>query len=61
MVIILMEIVTNSGKTYKDLRAYHIALGHAVRQALIDFSKDVEKYCQQLISDFYGEYIPEYY
>ena len=56
-----MEIVTNSGKTYKDLRAYHIALGHAVRQALIDFSKDVEKHCQQLISDFYGEYIPEYY
>lgn len=56
-----MEIIANNGRTYKDLRAYHIALGHAVRQALIDFSKEVEKYCQQLMSDFYAEYSPEYY
>lgn len=56
-----MEIVANNGKTYKDLRAYHIALGMAVRQALINFSKEVEDYCQKLISDFYGEYNPEYY
>lgn len=56
-----MEIIANSGKVYKDLRAYHIALGMAVRQALINFSKEVEDYCQKLISDFYGEYNPEYY
>lgn len=56
-----MEVVANNGKTYKDLRAYHIALGMAVRQALINFSKEVEDYCQKLISDFYGEYNPEYY
>ena len=56
-----MEIVANNGKVYKDLRAYHIALGMAVRQALINFSKEVEDYCQKLISDFYGEYNPEYY
>ena len=56
-----MEIVANNGKVYKDLRAYHIALGMAVRQALINFSKEVENYCQKLISDFYGEYNPEYY
>ena len=56
-----MEIVANNGKVYKDLRAYHIALGMAVRQALINFSKEVEDYCQKLISDFYREYNPEYY
>lgn len=56
-----MEIIANNGKVYKDLRAYHIALGMAVRQALINFSKEVEDYCQKLISDFYGEYNPEYY
>lgn len=56
-----MEIVANNGKVYKDLRAYHIALGMAVRQALIDFSKEVEEYCQNLMSDFYGEYNPKDY
>ena len=56
-----MEIVANNGKVYKDLRAYHIALGMAVRQALINFFILVEDYCQKLISDFYGEYNPEYY
>lgn len=56
-----MEIVANNGKTYKDLRAYHIALGHAVRQALIDFTYEVEEYCQTLINNFYAEYSPDYY
>lgn len=56
-----MEVVANNGKIYKDLRAYHIALGMAVRQALINFSKEVEDHCQKLISDFYGEYNPKYY
>lgn len=56
-----MEIRANNGKIYKDLRAYHIAMGHAVRQALIAFSKEVEKYCQEKIEDFYGEYYPESY
>lgn len=55
------EITTISGKTYKSFRAYHIALGHAVRQALIEFSKEVELYCQRYVENFYGEYTPEYY
>lgn len=55
------EIVGNNGKVYKSLRAYHIALGHAVRQALIDFSKEVEGFLQKKVQDFYGEYTPEDY
>ena len=55
------EIVGNNGKVYKNLRAYHIALGHAVRQALIDFSKEVEGFLQKKVQDFYGEYTPEDY
>lgn len=55
------EIIGNNGKVYKNLRAYHIALGHAVRQALINFSQEVEEFLQQKISDFYGEYSPENY
>lgn len=56
-----LEITANNGRVYKDLRAYHIALGRAVRQALIDFSKEVEEYCKEQILEFYGEYNPEYY
>lgn len=56
-----LEIIANNGKVYKNLRAYHIALGHAVRQALIDFSKEVENFLQKKVSDFYGEYSPEDY
>ena len=55
------EIIANSGKVYKDIRAYHIALGHAVRQALIDFSKEVEEFLQDKVQEFYGEYSPDYY
>lgn len=55
------EIIANNGKVYKSIRAYHIALGHAVRQALIDFSKEVEEYLQKKVAEFYGEYSPEYY
>ena len=56
-----LEIIANNGKVYKSFRAYHIALGHAVRQALIDFSKEVEDFLQKKVSDFYGEYSPEDY
>ena len=56
-----LEIIANNGKVYKNLRAYHIALGHAVRQALIDFSKEVEGFLQKKVQDFYGEYTPEDY
>ena len=55
------EITASNGRTYKSLRAYHIALGHAVRQALIDFSKEVEGFLQKKVQDFYGEYTPEDY
>lgn len=56
-----MKIIANNGKVYKSLRAYHIALGHAVRQALISFSKEVEQFLQNKVQDFYGEYTPEDY
>lgn len=56
-----LEIVANNGKTYKSLRAFHIAMGHAVRNALIDFSKEVEEFLQKKVQEFYGEYTPEYY
>ena len=55
------EIVGNNGKVYKSLRAYHIALGHAVRQAIINFSQEVESFLQKKVSDFYGEYSPQNY
>lgn len=56
-----LEIIANNGRVYKNLRAYHIALGHAVRQALIDFSKEVEEQLQEKVAEFYGEYNPMYY
>ena len=56
-----LEIIANNGKTYKSLRAFHIAMGHAVRNALIDFSKEVEEFLQKKVQEFYVEYTPEYY
>lgn len=54
-------ITSQHGRVYKGLRAYRIALGHAVRQALINFAKEVEDYCQERVAEFYGEYNPSYY
>ena len=54
-------ITAKNGKTYNGLRAYHIALGHAVRQALLKFIDDIEDFCQEKVIDFYGEYDPEDY
>lgn len=56
-----LEIIANNGKVYKDIRAYHIALGHAVRQALIDFANEVEEFLQNKVQEFYSEYSPEDY
>lgn len=56
-----LEIIANNGKVYKNLRAYHIALGHAVRQALINFSKEIEEFLQEKAQEFYSEYTPDYY
>lgn len=56
--MILMEIVGNNGRVYKDLRAYHIALGHAVRQALLDFYDEVKEYA---ISEVWKFYENEFY
>ena len=47
------EITASNGRTYKSLRAYHIALGHAVRQALLDFYKDVKKYAISEVQKYY--------
>lgn len=55
------EITASNGKTYKSLRAYHIALGHAVRQALINFAREIEDYCIKKVEEFYAEYTPNYY
>ena len=54
-------ITSNGGKTYNGIRAYHIALGHAVRKALLDFVDKIEKFCQERVSEFYGEYDPDDY
>lgn len=56
-----LEIIANNGKVYKDIRAYHIALGHAVRQALIDFANEIEEFLQSKVQEFYSEYSPEDY
>lgn len=47
------EIITNSGKRYKNFRAYHIAIGTAIRYALIDFYKEVKKYAIQVVTNYY--------
>lgn len=46
-------ITANNGKTYKGLRAYHIALGHAVRQALLDFYKEIKEYAIKEVKNYY--------
>lgn len=48
------EVIGNNGKVYKNLRAYHIAMGHAVRQALIEFYKEVKKYAIREVQQFYS-------
>lgn len=48
-----LEIIGNNGKVYKSLRAYHIAIGHAVRQALLDFYDEVKKYAISEVQKFY--------
>lgn len=49
-----LNIVAKNGKVYKDIRAYHIAIGHAIRQALLNFYKDVKKYAIREISNYYS-------
>lgn len=56
-----VKIIANNGKVYKDFRSFHIALGHAVRQVLLDFAEEIEEMCQQRVNEFYAEYSPEYY
>ena len=56
-----LEIIANNGKIYKNIRAYHIALGHAVRQALINFANEIEEFLQGKIQEFYSEYNPQDY
>lgn len=54
-------ITSSNGKVYKNIRAYHIALGHAVRQALFKFLDDIENFCQEKVNSFYEEYEPQDY
>lgn len=49
-----LEIIGNNGKIYKNIRAYHIAIGHAVRQALLNFYKEVKKYAINEVQKFYA-------
>ena len=48
-----LEVIGNNGKIYKNLRAYHIAIGHAVRQALLEFYKEVKNYAIREVQKFY--------
>lgn len=56
-----LEIVANNGRVYTGIRAYHIAMGHAVRNALLDFCEEIEEYCRSLMEGFYAEYTPMNY
>ncbi len=56
-----LQITTSNGRVYNNLRAYHIALGHAVRQALLNFVDEIERFAQDRVQEFYGEYDPEDY
>lgn len=49
-----LDIVAKNGKVYKDIRAYHIAIGHAVRQALLKFYKEIKEYAIKEISNYYA-------
>ena len=48
-----MDIVANNGKVYHSLRAYHIAMGHAVRQALLNLAKETKQYAIQEVENYY--------
>lgn len=48
------EIITNSGKRYKSFRALHIAMGKAVRSALLNFYKDVKDYAIREVENMYA-------
>lgn len=56
-----LQITTSNGRVYNSLRAYHIALGHAVRQALLNFVDEIEQFAQDRVQEFYGEYNPKNY
>lgn len=49
-----LEIAAKNGKVYKDFRAFHIAIGHTIRQALIDFYQDIKQYAIKEISNYYS-------
>lgn len=48
-----MEITAANGKTYKNLRAFHIAIGIAVRNALLDFYQEVKQYAIETVTNWY--------
>lgn len=58
-----LEIITNSGKRYKSFRALHIAMGKAVRSALLDFYQEVKEYAIQVVEAYYDKELhgSEYY
>lgn len=49
-----LQIISQNGKVYKNIRAYHIAMGHAVRQTLLTFYKEVKDYAIKEVQQFYS-------
>lgn len=47
------KITSSSGKVYNGIRAFHIAMGHAVRNALLKFYKDVKQYVINEVKKYY--------
>lgn len=45
--------MTANGRRYKTARAYHIAMGMAVRYALLNFYKEVKQYLIQELEEWY--------
>lgn len=48
-----LKITSNKGRVYNGIRAYHIALGHTVRNALLKFYDEVKQYAISEVQKFY--------
>lgn len=59
----MAEITTANGKKYNSVRAYHIAIGQAVRYALNNLREEVKQHMIDFIGSYYdSEFIgSEYY
>lgn len=51
--MIMAEITTANGKKYNSIRAYHIAIGQAVRYALINLREEVKQHMIDFVGSYY--------